>query len=357
MNKTIIFLPIVLVGLLFLNCKKNEPTLEKSFKKTPLISEEIIIDNSFFANPSRIEIIDTIMLFVDIYEEKCFTAIDLKNKSVINRFGTQGRGPGELSYPADLTYNKQERTVSFSIRNPTRYWDLNIKDITNSDISFNDKFKFKNERGTARFLSIAPIRNSNGKLFSSGMFSGGMYGICQSDGTLDTIIGYYTAAKEHLSIDSYLLGSGYQGMVKSNPVAPFVAYVSYRHDLVEVIDCSNDNYKIIRFHGGNYPILSVGNNVSMALNQHHPLSFMDLCTTDKYIYALYSGKTIANKGHMAGHGKLVYVFDWKLKPVICYELDHEITSIKVSEDDQTLYSFALNKEDKMALMHWDLNHL
>lgn len=189
------------------------------------------------------------------------------------------------------------------------------------------------------------------------MFHDGMYGICQSDGILDTIIGSYTIAEEHKAVDTYILGSGYQGLIKPHPSKAFVAYVSTVHDLVEVIDCSNNDYIIKRFHGGDFPDLRVENDMAiMALSRNHPWSFMDLCTTESYLYAIYSGKNYAESESATANCNLLYVFDWDLNPIICYELDYEITAIKVTEDDKILYSFALNKDDKMALIHWNLNH-
>lgn len=355
MKESLNFISVLFLGLLLTSCNNKKLTLEDAFKKTLLLkSEEVPIESPFFANPCHIEIIDSIMLFVDEYHKKCFTVIDLKNKKVINRFGSLGRGPNELDFIGDVIYSKSERIVSFTIQNPTRYWYLNIDDVTDPDVIFKEKINFKLEKSSGRFFSFAPIRNSNGKYIGSGMFPDGMYGICGSDGTLDTIIGHYTVAKEHMSIDSYVLGSGYQGMVKPNPTAPLVAYVSYRHDLIEVINCND--YEIKTFHGGNFPELKVGGNNNMAFSRHSPFCFVYLCTTEKYIYALYSGKTFANDGGMAAHGKKLYVFDWDLKPIVCYELDQELHTIQVSEDDQTLYSFALNSNDKMVLMQWKMDH-
>ena len=84
MNKPIKYISVLFACLLLTNCnsKKQKLTLKDAFTKIRLTSEEVHIDNTFFANPNNIEIIDTIMLFVDEYEGKCFTAIDLKNKKV-----------------------------------------------------------------------------------------------------------------------------------------------------------------------------------------------------------------------------------------------------------------------------------
>jgi hypothetical protein len=78
MNKSIKYFSVLIACLLLTNCnsKKQKLTLNSAFKKIRLASEEVHIDNAFFANPNNIEIIDTIMLFVDEYKGKCLTAID-----------------------------------------------------------------------------------------------------------------------------------------------------------------------------------------------------------------------------------------------------------------------------------------
>lgn len=345
---------VLLIGILLTNCDNKPLTLEDVFKEPAiLISKELPIEDSFFANPNNIEIIDSLMLIVDEYHKKCFTVIDLKNRRVINRFGSLGRGPNELDFIGDVLYSKDERRVSFTIKNPGRYWHLDIDDIVHPNPIFKEKLSFT-DNSQGWFFSLAPIRNAENKYIGSGMFRNGMYGIYGSDGILDTIIGQYTAAKEHQTLDQFTLGSGYQGMVKPNPTKPLVAYVSFRHDLIEVVNCVD--YNIKTFHGGNFPDLKVGDNNIMGFSRHSPFCFVYLCTTEKYIYALYSGKTFAKDGGMAAHGNLLYVFDWNLKPIIYYKLDQELHTIKVSEDNQTLYSFALNSNDKMVLMQWRMDH-
>jgi hypothetical protein len=355
MRKSIVF-SALFIWLLLVKCSVS-PTLEEAFdNKAVLIGEEVFMDSVFYAQPKSIEIMDTIMIIVDEYQGKFFTAIDLKNNRLVNRFGYKGRGPNELDRVDDVVFWKEERIVSFKISNPTRYWYFSMADIAGSEVLFREKLSFKFERSLATFFHFVPIRSKFEKYIGTGMFPEGMYGICRADGNMDTIIGRYTVAKENELVDNFTLGSGYQGMVRPHPELPLIAYISYRHDLVEVIDCTNDHYTIKKFHGGGFPELSVDGQ-KMRLNLATAQGFSSLSVTKNFIYGLFSGKKEENAyGGVKSYSNLVYVFDWNLNPIICYELDHDLRTIKVSDDDQTLYSFALNNDDEMVLMHWQLNH-
>ncbi|MCA1744912.1 MAG: hypothetical protein LC643_04245, partial [Bacteroidales bacterium] len=101
--------------LLFIKCTVN-PTIEEAFNKKAVLDGEVVfVENGFFAQPKSIEIIDTIMLIVDEYQGKFFTAIDLKNNKLVNRFGYKGRGPNELDRVHDALYWKDKRIVSFNM--------------------------------------------------------------------------------------------------------------------------------------------------------------------------------------------------------------------------------------------------
>lgn len=153
--KPFIYLSIVIGSILVGGCKAKNVPLEENFETKRLKGKEISITNGFFANPYDIEIVDTIMLLLD--NDKYFTAIDIKNKCAINRFGIEGRGPNELAYPADLVYNKQERLVSFRLRNPTRNWSLNFDDLKKPDIIFNEKVNLNFDLKAARVFGLVPI--------------------------------------------------------------------------------------------------------------------------------------------------------------------------------------------------------
>ena len=67
---------------------------------------------------------------------------------------------------------------------------------------------------------------------------------------------------------------------------------------------------------------------------------MDLAVTDKYVYALYSGRTFKKHKMAAYEGETIYVYDWTGRLVKTYQLDVAITQFCVDEDENRLFAMA-----------------
>ncbi|WP_182954048.1 BF3164 family lipoprotein [Pedobacter gandavensis] len=66
-------------------------------------------------------------------------------------------------------------------------------------------------------------------------------------------------------------------------------------------------------------------------------AFIQAAATNKFIYVLYSGYNMSSQ--FVNCAKTIYVYDWDGKPVKKINLDRDVSSITVGNDDQTLYAF------------------
>ena len=82
----IMMLLIVIVS----SCKKNNPSLSEQFsdKQNSKIKAEISpIDNKQFGDPFGLKVKDSLLFFSDEFNNKYFSVIDIKNKTMLKRFG------------------------------------------------------------------------------------------------------------------------------------------------------------------------------------------------------------------------------------------------------------------------------
>ncbi|HAC21725.1 MAG TPA: hypothetical protein DCF91_06455 [Porphyromonadaceae bacterium] len=88
----------------------------------------------------------------------------------------------------------------------------------------------------------------------------------------------------------------------------------------------------------------------LSTNADTKKAYVNICSTNQYIYALYSGK---RKGGESNYnlGNCVYVFDWNGKPVKKYLLDQDLIYFDINEKEQRLY--AVSKPDNY-IMYYDL---
>jgi hypothetical protein len=70
---------------------------------------------------------------------------------------------------------------------------------------------------------------------------------------------------------------------------------------------------------------------------HHHL---DACTTEDYVYTLYSGRSLKEHGMSCFQGNLIRVYDWEGNLVKKLQLDIDIKQMAVSKDNRKIYAIA-----------------
>jgi len=75
-------------------------------------------------------------------------------------------------------------------------------------------------------------------------------------------------------------------------------------------------------------------------NDKTRVAFIDGVATNNYIYLLYSGKYFNEQNAFLGNS--IYVYDWKLNPIRKINLNIDVVSIAISDDNRFLYSFDKN---------------
>ena len=75
----------------------------------------------------------------------------------------------------------------------------------------------------------------------------------------------------------------------------------------------------------------------LATSQSCKIGFVDVCCTNQFIYALYSGKILGDDLFTSHYGGHVFVYDWEGMPVKHYKLERDLFTIEIDEDDGILY--------------------
>lgn len=139
---------------------------------------------------------------------------------------------------------------------------------------------------------------------------------------------------------------GYQSFILSKPSGSMVV-LPYRHeDIIEIHDLKMDTS--IAVQGPDQIILDFkstkrkNGNIFM-VDENTRKTYGAPAVTDKFIYLPYSG---SRRGERSEEDRfkwryfnVIHIFDWKGNPIKRLVLDNYISSITVSEDDKTLYSF------------------
>ncbi len=347
---------LFLILLALISCNTNHKALDNYFNQSSikLKSKTIKIKNSFYGDAFSIEIYDSLLFLLDSYNNNEFSLIDIKNKQFIKRFGKKGNGPNEIIGVGDIKLDVQNKKWIF-LTNNHKLCEYNISDIVNDSIPvFNEVTMFDNEKGVP-FTAVT--LNNNSGFITTGLFHYGKYGIYNYNGKLIKEIGEIKKGPDQEKIDNFLLGMGYQGRLLAHPYENKIVHLSINCDLIEILNYNNKNNFLIKSFQTYFPIFSDLINTdskAIATSKDNKLGYTNFAVTSKYIYAPYSGRTFDKHSGKSFKTNKIYVFDWELNPVKIFELDYDIWTIAVSEDDKKAYSIVLTDNLKMELVFWDL---
>lgn len=142
------------------------------------------------------------------------------------------------------------------------------------------------------------------------------------------------------NIPYYASKKAYEGLLylKPNNEKLVVAYIYT--DKVEIFDLKN-NKTILVYGPENFepdftPIMKYGLQ-DIILGEKTKFGFVNGCTTDKYIYLLYSGKSIFGKN--ADQSNSIYVYDWSGNPIKKMQFKENISSFTILNNDSEIYVF------------------
>ena len=345
---------MIIIGSI--SCKNKQET-QKSFDNitvTKLHGETIRIKDLFIGNPRQISILDSLLVLIDMYDNKCITVVDIKNRECINRFGSLGRGPEEFQGPHNFYFNKNYNSFGLMARNPNRHFIGTIDDLINdkrSKLSIKHKLRFKSP-----VIDMFALLNDKDKLICVGAFKEkGKYGIINTNGEVEYIFGDFYRNAEQKNVDNLNMSYFYQGVLRNHPNKNKVVYFSTVCDLIEVLNIDSINSKLesryVTYLPKLVPNKAKPHRVSLDINAN--VGFLDVKCTDKYIYALYSGESYKNSPETCFSGNMVYVFDWSLNPVYKYKLNCNINMIEPTMDDKMLYGVGAINDD-MEILRWKI---
>jgi len=121
--------------------------------------------------------------------------------------------------------------------------------------------------------------------------------------------------------------------------------VAYRYtDAIEIFKTTDKSFKTIQgpevFPVEYVAKEAIDGHKYMAKTKKTRKAFVDVATTDEFIYLLYSGCLYEDENWSSG--QKIYLFDWNGKPLKSYLLDRFVLTIGVDSYNSTIYSFDKN---------------
>jgi len=131
----------------------------------------------------------------------------------------------------------------------------------------------------------------------------------------------------------------YHGVLKKHPMEEKVVIVDRYSDLIEIYDIKNSSSLRIKTHGNyspSYTIDNSGNSTRMLQSADMRFGYIDVSTTKKKIFTLFSGRTRGNNEKKGNFSNTVFSFDWNGNYLSSFKIEGEALTIQALNDDTFL---------------------
>ena len=326
--KTRVLLATCLLAVLF-SCstkKEQEEVVVQSLKHEVLMGDEYLIGK---INDMAL-MNDSIPVVINVGSDKMFQVLDYPRKKVVE-VGNVGQGPDDFLLSFGLS-SKKGNTFSANDVNRCRFSTVHLN---TEDDSWWVEHHLKFE--SFSHIYIKPIANN--RYVATGIYDDCHLMLLDEKGTTLKGFGEWPYQDEQeKKVSGQIRASVYQGKLEVSPSGDKLVFAVMSGDIIYF-------YRVLP--DGDLELVSKQENAyahydytSGAHDGTAPEHYIDACTTEDYVYTLYSGRSLKEYGLKCFQSNLIHVYDWEGKLVKKLQLDIDVQQIAVTKDNRKIYAIA-----------------
>ena len=291
-------------------------------------------EGDFLGIPVRVAVVGPHLVVADLAGSSPLHLMRASDGRHLASFGGRGEGPGEFRSAANVLEVPGSESVFW-------VYDFNLGRITRFDLAEPDSSRFAGRNSILLQTAAAynPILLADSVVLSLGYFAGGRLGEFDRQGKL---------AREHGAVPPGSADHPYH--IRQHSYYGTLAADSRRSRIAVACNYAGQ----LELYSGDGRFLGLGRAPYRfeprfaAVEGRRGLNFqvvpdlrygyVGVAATDRYVLALFSGRTHEPSPRSAGEGEYVHVFDWSGRFVKALRLNTAVTSIAVSPDGSRLYA-------------------
>lgn len=342
-----IALTVIICSLSFCSQKLEK---SKESKITELEFDLIILDSNL-VNPYQITLVgDSLLVVNDLYEGRVGSLRNAKDLSFQGRIGKIGEGPGELLPPVLITPRNDTILYLYSRRN-NNVLKYDAESLTSENVEPLLEFRSKEPLDKVLILNDSSIVG----------------------------LGFSSETKRYTQISDFGESStvadldypSYPGLPAEYNYMAFQANMSLKPDQsafvtasifckqFEIIEIQERNKLLKRFEFDKLDIkwidVSNGDFKQIGYLDEHEAGFINVASSQRYIYLLYSGRKKGVFKEKALLANTILVYDWNGELVHQFNLNVDLHDLAVSENDDFIYGLVRDRDP--ALVRFSIDSL
>lgn len=327
------------------------PELAHTGLAVEVLDHELLTQTDQLALPYKAAVIDQYLVVIDLGADSVLHVIDRMSGNLVRSFGRRGEGPGEFKGIWSLDRSPEHR---FGVW----VFDIGLLRSTYLDVKHvlgdSTRYRFRSVNFVSEAALTGPVRTADGRFVSLGFYTQGRLGVFDAEGVQGTTLGELPPASEKIRPSDRQ--HAFQATLAIHPRRHLLAAVLRHGSQLEIYHADGSLLKRV---DGPLPI-QIETNINFSgrrsgfrLTDHSRYGYVDAVASDKFIFALFSGRLLGAFRTRATFGRYVHVFDWQgqLKRVL--ELDSDAIAIAIDSEATVLYSVI--HDPQPAILRYFLN--
>jgi hypothetical protein len=349
MKRIYSFCIIVILSLL-IGCEEKKDVFfsDKVFN----INNSILIEEEKLLDPWDILLIDSVLVIANDRGQPAIEIYDLQGNAS-QKFLTLGQGPEEVLQIGNLQEINHNLFVYDLYQKKFLEYDYNkiIKlTVLKPDSVHSYSFILKDSARLINKLLIGPDC-----LIGVLQVSASRIALMDAGGNVLSRGGDYPA-KTIPNLSDYENAGLYGSALVLNQNGTKIALATYRADMIDIFDISDKSMKTVWSHQGflphNLKVIQMGNIDRAVMTDESQYGYADIASSNKYIYAIYTGRSLKEKNY--SYGNIIRVVSWDGKEKFELHTDVDINRLTVSKDDKIIYAIAGNENDDPVIVVFDI---
>ena len=326
--KTYVFLATCLLALLS-SCstkKEQKEVVVQSLKHELLMGDEYLIGRVSDMTLMN----DSIPVVINVASDKIFQVLDYSRKKLIE-VGNVGQGPDDFLLSFGLLPSA-ENAFSVSDVNRRRFSTVHLNP---EDDSWRVEHHFKYD--SIMHIYIKPIANN--QYVATGIYEDCHLMVLDEKGMPLKGFGEWPYQDEQeKKVPGTTRARVYQGKLEVSPSKDKLVFAVTSGDMLYFYRVlPNGELELISKQENAYAHYDHSSGAHYGTAPHH---YIDACTTEDYVYTLYSGRSLKEHGMSCFQGNLIRVYDWEGNLVKKLQLDIDVKQMAVSKDNRKIYAIA-----------------
>ena len=317
-------------------CSDDKP--KESFTEIFNVEGELFLSGDNLKDPFLVEIINNYLI---IGNDKGSPLIELYDTQTGNKkasFLTIGNGPNEFLHIGNIQPVPGRGEIFIQDLFTKKLVKYNLLEILDDQTTpYEVIFQVEEDSG---LLASKIAKSQNGIIIGSADPRGRIILLDEDDNVLTYFGQYPNKDLVDPDLTELLNAKLYGSAITVNPAMNKVALATYSAGMIDLFEITEDNtIKPIWSYQEFYPvgimIIPMAGEFVVAHTNNALNGFTGICSTEKYVYAVFSGKKLEDKSYP--YGDMVYVVSWDGKESYKFKLDREVNRLVVDHNDGVMY--------------------